>query len=157
VPRDIDPVVATLPGISIHHVDDLQQRATANRGRRQAEIGPAEAIVEQGVARFAEWWRAREVVPVISRLRARADAIRETEVQRALARLPHVDSASETVIRTLAARLVNKLLHEPLTNVKEDPEGGNLAVALDRLFAPRASRSDPSRPRSGLSVESIAS
>jgi glutamyl-tRNA reductase len=157
VPRDIDPAAAVLPGISIHHIDDLQQRATANRVRREAEIGPAEAIVEQGVARFAEWWRAREVVPVISRLRARADAMREAEVQRALARLPHVDAASEAVVRALAARLVNRLLHEPLTNVKEGPEGANLAIALDRLFAPRAARSDPPATRSAHSIESIAS
>jgi glutamyl-tRNA reductase len=137
VPRDIDPAVGDIPGVTLYNVDALQRHAAANRGRRAAEVPAADAIVAECVEQLAEWWRAREAAPAIRRLRTRADAVREAELQRALARLPGLDAAGEAVVRTLAARLVNQLLHGPLTNVKEDPDGVDLARSLDRLFAPR--------------------
>jgi glutamyl-tRNA reductase len=137
VPRDIDPAAGAIPGVTIHDMDVLQRHATANRDRRAGEVAAAEAILTECVAQFCDWWRAREAASAITRLRSRAEALRDAELERALARMPGLDPAGQAVVRALAARLVNKLLHEPLTNVKEDADGGDLAVSLERLFTPR--------------------
>lgn len=139
VPRAVDPAAATIPGLTIHDVDALQERAVANRRRREGEVAAAEAIIAECTERFSEWWRAREVAPAIRRLRARADSIRDSEQQRALARLPGLTSNDQLIVREMADRLINKLLHQPMTNLKQYPDGANLATALDRLFAPTES------------------
>ncbi|HEU4828528.1 MAG TPA: glutamyl-tRNA reductase [Gemmatimonadales bacterium] len=135
VPRDIEPGVGALPNVVVYDMDYFQRCADAGRERREAEIAPAEAIVGECVAMFEEWWRGREVAPAISRLRARADAIRDAELERALRRL-QLDSADEMVVRELAARVLNQFLHQPMTTLRSDPEAANLAAALDRLFTP---------------------
>jgi len=82
-----------------------------------------------------EWWRGRGVASTIAQLHARANAIREAELVRALARLPDLDGPARAVVRDLAARMMAKLLHEPTLALKRDPEGVNMAVVVERLFA----------------------
>ena len=135
VPRDIEPGVAALPRVVLFDMDHFQRCAAESRERRQGEVGRAETIVGECVSKFEEWWRGREVAPAISRLRARADAIRDAELERALARLA-LDPARESVVRELAARVLSQFLHQPMTTLRTDPEAANLAAAMDRLFIP---------------------
>ena len=82
-----------------------------------------------------EWWRGRGVASTIAQLHARANGIREAELARALARLPDLDGPARAVVRDLATRMMAKLLHEPTLALKRDPEGVNMAVVVERLFA----------------------
>lgn len=135
VPRDIEPEVGGLPHVALFDMDHFQRAAAASRERRQGEIGAAERIIAECVGAFEEWWRAREVAPAISRLRAHADAIREAEVARALGRL-RLEPSDEVIVRELAARVLNQFLHHPMSALRTDPEAANLAAAVDRLFLP---------------------
>ena len=134
VPRDIDPSAASLPGVTVLDMDALSLVAAANRSHRALELGDAELIVAERTERFMDWWRGREVVPAITQLRERAEAIRDAELERALARLPELSEHDQLVVRSLAARLVNKLLHHPITTLKDDPEGANMARIVQHLF-----------------------
>jgi glutamyl-tRNA reductase len=81
------------------------------------------------------WWRGRGVADTVARLHARADVIRQAELERALARLPGLTPHARAVIGEMATRVVGKLLHEPTVALKRDPEGANMAVVVERLFA----------------------
>jgi glutamyl-tRNA reductase len=91
-------------------------------------------VVEE-TERYMEWWRGRGVASTVARLHARAEAIREAELDRALARLPELTARERAVIGELATRVIAKLLHEPTVALKRDPEGANMAVVVERLFA----------------------
>ena len=150
VPRDIDPSAASLPGVTVVDMDALNLVAVANRSQRALELGDAELIVTERTERFMDWWRGREVVPAITQLREHAEAIRDAELERALARLPELGEHDQQVVRSLAARLVNKLLHHPITTLKDDPEGANMARIVQHLFgllpATSACLADMQRP-----------
>ncbi|HXE57522.1 MAG TPA: glutamyl-tRNA reductase [Gemmatimonadales bacterium] len=135
VPRDVDPAAAELPGVTLLDIDRLDRIAGTNRLRREAEVPSARAIVDAGVAEFMQWWASRRVTPTIGRLVAYAEAIRDAEVTRTLRRLPDLSPREAALVRGLASRIVAKLLHQPITALKQDPEGATLALALDRLFA----------------------
>ncbi|MGN6674351.1 MAG: glutamyl-tRNA reductase [Thermomicrobiales bacterium] len=139
VPRDIAPAARNLPGVTLHDVDALQALADEGWRQRAAAIAPARAIIAAETARYMDWWRAREVAPAIAALRGHADAIREAEVARALARLPALTPREAEVVRALAAGIVNKLLHRPIMALKTAPEGANMAVTLQELFGLPAS------------------
>jgi glutamyl-tRNA reductase len=134
VPRDIDPEVRHLPGVTLVDMDELQAAATENRARRGREVEHGEAVVAAEVERFMEWWRSRQVVPTIAALRGYAAEVRDAEVEHALARLADLSPRDAFVVRALAQRIVGKLLHRPLTVLKGDAEGANMAQVLRQLF-----------------------
>ena len=135
LPRDIDPAVAAIPGVRLIDLEQVGAETSARRVDRTRDLSQAESIVEQEAERYMEWWRGRGVASTIARLHERANTIRDTELERALARLPDLDSHARGVIRDLATRMAAKLLHEPTLALKRDPEGVNMALVVERLFA----------------------
>jgi glutamyl-tRNA reductase len=139
VPRDIDPAVADLPGVRLIDVDQIGKATSSKTITEPRTLARAEQLVAQEADRYMEWWRGRDVAPTIARLHARAAAVRDAEISRALSRLPELPPQARLVIRELAMRLTSKLLHEPTVALKRDPEGMNMAIIVERLFALEAS------------------
>ena len=87
LPRDVDPSVRDTAGVTLADMSDLERVAEVNRQHRQQEAARVEAIVEEEVARFHEWWDSLRVVPTLVDLREQAESLREQELERALRRL----------------------------------------------------------------------
>lgn len=119
VPRDVHPAVGELPGVRLFNVDDLEAVSQATRQARQAEIAQAEAIVAEETERFSAWLRSLKVVPLITALRSRAEAVVEEEWRRALPRLRHLPQEDQEVVRAVLQAVVNRLLHGPIVRLKE--------------------------------------
>jgi len=134
VPRDIDERVKQLPNARLFDIDDIRAICDANRATRAAEVAGAEALVADEVAKFMEWWAAQEVVPTIRALRERAETIRQAEIERTLAKLPDLSPRQQDAIHALSAAIVNKLLHQPITSMKDPDSGGQLARVVQQLF-----------------------
>ena len=149
VPRDIDPEVRHLSGVTLIDLDQLQAAADENRARRTREVKHAEVVVGTEVERFMEWWRSRQVVPTIAALRAYAADVRDAEIAHALARLGDLSARDAFVVRALAQRIVGKLLHRPLTVLKADAEGANMAQVLRQLFQLELDAEQPGCPPAG--------
>ncbi len=64
VPRNVDPSVARMAGVHLVHLDQL----SADRRASDAGIAHAERIVDEQLARFCRWRRARVVAPLIRAL-----------------------------------------------------------------------------------------
>jgi glutamyl-tRNA reductase len=95
-------------------------------------------------------------VPTIAALRAYAADVRDAEVEHALDRLGDLSPRDVFVVRALAQRIVGKLLHRPLTVLKADPEGANMAHVLRQLFqlGPEPDEAGcPTEPRSETRAE----
>lgn len=135
LPRDIDPAVSSLAGVRLIDLARIEIETAARRTDRSRDLAHAESIVDQEAERYMEWWRGRGVASTIARLHDRAREIREAELARAFARLPGLDSQTRDIVRDLAVRMAAKLLHEPTLALKRDPEGANMAVVIERLFA----------------------
>jgi glutamyl-tRNA reductase len=141
VPRDVDPRVGNMDNVFVYDVDDLQQVAEENLSVRAREATLAESIVEEEVGAFLAWRRSLELAPTIVALRKRFAEVAEQELQRALPRLDGVDRA---VLEAMSRSMVNKLLHQPMTQLKAgagEPDGALLIDAVRRLFA--LSEEDP--------------
>ncbi len=119
VPRDVHPAVGRLPGVRLLNVDDLQAISEAGRRARQAEIAQAEGIVAEETERFSAWLHSLKVVPLITALRARAEAVAEEEWRRALPRLRGLTEEEQEAVRALVQSVVNRLLHAPIVRLKE--------------------------------------
>ncbi|MEX1158413.1 MAG: glutamyl-tRNA reductase, partial [Thermomicrobiales bacterium] len=137
VPRAIDPETAQHPLVRLFTVDDLEEVTASQREMYHHEVSQAEAFVVGATDAFCDWWRERDVVPTIAALRDRAEAIRASEVQRALRRLHHLSDRDRKQVEALSSAIVNKLLHEPITGLKAETLHGSHeidALAIRRLF-----------------------
>ncbi|MSQ61141.1 MAG: glutamyl-tRNA reductase [Dehalococcoidia bacterium] len=150
VPRDVDPAVAELPGVHLYDIDAIQAIAEENLKTRSGEVDKVERIVEEETTRFAEWWRAREVIPTIAALRTRAEEIREAELARTLARLPGLGEEDRRRIEAMSAAMMKRLLHDPIATLRRR-KGSRYVEALQELFnlpgnAAREADADPGGP-----------
>ncbi|MBO0713609.1 MAG: glutamyl-tRNA reductase [Acidimicrobiales bacterium] len=137
VPRDVDPDVAELPGITLLDMDDLRAFAEAGLAGRQGEVGRVRAIVTEEVARYQLTSAARAMAPLVTSLRDRAEGIRRAELERQRSRLAELDPAQQEAVDAVTRAVVAKLLHEPTVRLKRDAgsaRGERLSEAARALF-----------------------
>jgi glutamyl-tRNA reductase len=132
VPRDIEPSVADLPGVTLLDIDDIQIDHHDIEGPPKAVLSAVASIIDDEVRRFNEW-RQQANTAIVAKFRQRAEAVRERELARTLARLPNLTDEERQRIEGLSRALVNQLLHEPTVQLKDAGDSG-LANAAEKLF-----------------------
>ncbi len=118
VPRDIEPQVAELRDVYLYSVDDLKEIVNENKRARQDEARKADQIIIDAVSHWQQQLRSRDAVNTVKDYRARAEQIRDDELERARKLLVRGEPA-EKVLEQLARGLTNKLLHSPTTQIKQ--------------------------------------
>ena len=118
VPRDIDPSIAGIGGVSLYDVDDLQAVIARNRKVRQAEARKAEGIIEEEIQHFAAWLGSLEVLPTLAALRAHATEIAAQVVLDNAGKWESASPRDLERIDAVARAVVQRLLHEPTVRIK---------------------------------------
>ncbi len=137
LPRDIDPRLGELPGVTLVNVDDLEGAVRHNISLREGEVERAQEIVGEETEQFRRWVAGLEVVPAIASLRAQAEGIRTAELARMAGRWEGMTPADRERLDTLTSSMLNKLLHRPTVRLKElaaTGEEGPYADAMLELF-----------------------
>jgi glutamyl-tRNA reductase len=119
VPRNFDPSINDLDNVYLYDIDDLGGVAQDNRDERSREAEKAHVIVEEEVDAFWKWLASLDAVPTIVALREKVEAIRVLELKKTLATLPDLSPLQRDALDALTAAIVNKILHAPLTHLKE--------------------------------------
>jgi len=137
MPRDVDPSVADLPGVSLLGLADVERFVAANLDERRKEVAPVRAIVAEEVERWVEATTARQATPTVSALHQRADELRVAELARYRNRLADLEPRERDAVEALTRSLLAKLLHDPTVRLKDaagSAKGERLAGALTELF-----------------------
>lgn len=137
VPRDIEPEVGELDNVYLYNIDHLQDVVDANRAMRRGEALRAEELIAEEVAGFEKWFNSLAAVPAIVRLREKTDSIVQGELDRFSAWLGGLKEEDRAHVEWLVSSVVNKILHDPITVLKEESsEGEELPdmAAIRRLF-----------------------
>jgi len=135
VPRDVDPGVADVPGVTLLDMDDLKAFAESSMDRRRREVARVRRIISAELERLRTDRTDREVAPLVSALRSRGEDIRVAELDRFRAKLEGVDTKTAEAIEALTRGIVAKLLHEPTVRVKEAAGTGRGELFADALSA----------------------
>ena len=137
VPRDVDPGVAELAGVTLLDMDDLRAYAEEGMVGRRREVARVRALVADEVDRWVSVTTGREAAPLIGALRAKAEEVRKAELDRLRARLQGLDARQQDAVEAVTRGVLAKLLHEPTVRLKDaagSPRGERLAEALRALF-----------------------
>jgi glutamyl-tRNA reductase len=119
VPRNVATDVEELGHIQVFNVDDLKAVVAQNQASRRKMAQEAEGLLDEEVDAFELWWRSLDTVPTISSLRSKVEDIREQELEKALSRLgSEFAEKHQEVIEALTRGIVNKILHEPMVQLR---------------------------------------
>ncbi|MFE3291067.1 glutamyl-tRNA reductase [Rhodococcus sp. NPDC059234] len=135
LPRDVEPSVAGLPGVSL--LDMASMQADPAAGAAASDEDAAREIVAGELATYLAGQRLAEVTPTVTALRQRAAEVVEGELLRLESRLPGLDDPQRDEVARTVRRVVDKLLHAPTVRVKQlasTPGGDAYAAALRELF-----------------------
>ena len=135
LPRDVDPAVATLPGVTVVDLAALAHRVAVQAP--DAAVAAAQEMVADEAQAYLTAQRSAEVTPTVTALRRRASEVIDAELLRLDSRVPALDDAVRDEFTRTVRRVVDKLLHAPTVQVKrlaEGPDGSSYAEALRALF-----------------------
>ena len=135
VPRDVDPLAAAVAGVRLIDIDEVGQRARRVAPRPADAVSAAEQVIAVELSRTTRVLAQRDAsAPAIAALTARAEQIRAREVERTLARLPDLGAEARERIEALSLSLVRKLLHGPVTHLRESADDPTAALLLREAF-----------------------
>jgi glutamyl-tRNA reductase len=130
VPRDIDPAARDIEGVELRDLEDLRSFVDAGAEARKAELPKVETIVDEEVEGFCAWERSLALGPAITELREWAEKVRGQEVAK-LARKQSLKEKDLEELERVTKALVNKLLHRPMTQMRELVRGKDGQVFLE--------------------------
>ncbi len=116
VPRNFEPDVNELEDVYLYGIDDLAQVVERNRKARERDIARGMEIVRDNEADFMEWFGAKDIGPLIGRMKEQFAQIGKNELERFFVGARQEASCRE-VMEAMVGRVINKLLHCVIKNV----------------------------------------
>jgi glutamyl-tRNA reductase len=136
VPRDVDPRVDSLRNVFLYDMDDLHKVSRENMAARERSVVEAETLIEAELDDLERWSRSVELTPTIVALRERVRGVLRGELDKTFPKLNLPDSERQK-LEAMCEAMANKLLHGPLTELKQSQsghDGAALVEAVQRLF-----------------------
>jgi glutamyl-tRNA reductase len=121
VPRNVNPAVKRIESVFLYDIDSLNSIVDANLERRKAEIPKVTTIIREEMVEFFHWYNSLDVGPTITDFRETLETIRRAEVEKNINRFKPED---RELVEMLTRRIVNKILHQPMTVLKQGAENG---------------------------------
>ena len=140
LPRDVDPAVSGLAGVSVIDLEalgDAGAHGVAGTAATEDDVAAVWRIIAEEFAAQASANRAARVAPTVVALRAKAAEVVDAELARLDGRMAGLDARARGEIAQAMGRIADKLLHAPTVRVKElagSPDGDSYETALRVLF-----------------------
>ncbi|MBD3169516.1 MAG: glutamyl-tRNA reductase [candidate division Zixibacteria bacterium] len=131
VPRDIDPAMAEIPGISIIDLEDIKFHLSQNKSHREEAVNQASEIAENYVREFMSWQKNSAVEPLIRELIEEMEDIRRTELDSSKRKVP-VEQWDE--LERLSQALLKKIVDLPIRQLKDLNLSGDVPHDPVKLF-----------------------
>jgi glutamyl-tRNA reductase len=137
LPRDVEPTVGNLPGITVWDLDDLRTWAERGRSLRLSEVDTVRSILREQIDRFRAESTALQATPLVIAMRDRAEQVRLQELERLSGRLADMTHEQREAVDAVTRSILAKLLHAPSVRLKDQagtPRGERNAAAVADLF-----------------------
>ena len=120
MPRDIDPDVAQIPHVRLFDIDSLNAQLEDSFAHRLNEVPRVKEILKEELIEFEDYLKSLEMLPIIADIRQQAEAIRLTELEKSLRRMPDLTEVERERIEALTQALVKKILDHPTRQLRAE-------------------------------------
>lgn len=114
VPRDVDPALNEMQGVTVYNIDDLENVVDINKNFRSHEAKMAERIIEEEIISLKERMRYYTMRPVMVQLHDKMNFLRQKVLKKAFIKLPNLTDDEKRIIDLMTQRLEHKFLREPM-------------------------------------------
>ncbi len=126
IPKNVNPDVLELPGVTLIHLDTLSQMTDDTLENRKKYVPEALAIIEEIKNEFVTWTQARKFAPTIHALKSKLEEIKLNELNYHKKKFNNFDEEqadliSSRIIQKITTHFANHLKHEE-TEVDESIE-----------------------------------
>jgi glutamyl-tRNA reductase len=159
VPRNVDPQIANMDGVSLYNADDLSKVVNRNLAERESLVHEADKIVFQVLKDFQNWQRNLLVAPTITDLRQKIETIRLEQMEKSCSTARTNGSGRHAQeLEEISRAIVNQILHHPTTQLKASSDYEILrqqAEALRTLFNLDPLASDSKKPKTKRKIAPV--
>lgn len=117
IPRNVNPDVEQIEGVTLIHLDYLSQITDDTLERRKQHIPAAEAIIEDIKLEFNTWMNGRKYAPTIHALKAKLNDIVATELAFQKKKTTNFNEEQADIIST---RIIQKITNQFATHLKDE-------------------------------------
>jgi len=135
VPRNFDPAINEVEDVYLYSMDELRKVAEQNLRAREEDLTSGLEIVYAEAAQFMDWFRAKDIGPLIGRMKDEFRQISRRELERFLAG-PRQHAPCREPLEDMVDRVVNKLVHCVIQNVNtvaKEAGPGEAAKLIDTI------------------------
>jgi len=116
VPRNFEPAVKDIDEVHLYSIDELTSVVEHNLNGRQEDMAKGMKIVCAKAAGFMDWFKAREIGPLIGQMKEKFLQISKKELEQFFKNTEEDVYCKET-LEAMVTRVVNKLLHDVIKHV----------------------------------------
>ncbi|MDO5746283.1 MAG: glutamyl-tRNA reductase [Actinomycetaceae bacterium] len=124
--KDVDPLVARMPGVYVIDLDMIQQRVPQ---AQREQVQRAYQIVGEGVTEAIDTIRSRRMDPVVIAMRETINAVVDEEIQK----LPQSPTMSRADAEQALRRMARRLAHTPSEKAREAGQMGRAEEFIDAV------------------------
>ncbi|MBJ6109091.1 glutamyl-tRNA reductase [Hymenobacter sp. BT523] len=134
VPRSIAADVEQVPGVLVYNIDAIQSKASAALEMRLAAVPQVRAIIAESIAGLSEWSKEMMVSPIIQRVKASLEQLRQEELDRFQKKATPAESKLlDEATRSLMQKVLKQHVLQLKAACKRD-DAGQLVELLGELF-----------------------
>lgn len=116
VPRNFDPLINKIEDIYLYSIDELSDVAERNRQAREHDIVKGTEIINESVVGFMDWFKSRDIGPLIGEMKCKFAQISQIEMERFFVGVRE-EACCREVMEAMMHRVVNRLLHCVIKNI----------------------------------------
>lgn len=136
VPQDVEPDVATIPGVSLFNVDSLMRISEENEKLRRELALEAHKLIENDLEEFSCWMHSVKADPAIVSLNALRKQIEEDTFDY-LKRKIDLDQRDRQLMEKMISSALKRMIREPimkLKSLKNEEEIAQYTHFIEELF-----------------------
>ena len=116
IPKNVEEQVATLPNVTLLHMDELSKRKDEALERRKEAIPQALEIVEEVKEEFFQWLDNRKFAPTIKALKAKLESLKEAEMD---FQRKKIENFNEQQAEMISNRIIQKITTQFVNHLKD--------------------------------------
>jgi len=126
LPRDIDPAVQELDGVTLFHIDDLKGIANENLSYRMQCMEVINEAIDKAIEKYEEWYQCLPIYSRIQAIKTYSETLTEQELEKLFKRLQHMEEKDRQIIEIVVKSLVRKMWKTPILQLKGARTSGNV-------------------------------
>jgi glutamyl-tRNA reductase len=132
IPRNVNPDVEQISGVTLIHLDYLSQMTDDTLERRKQHIPAAEAIIEDMKLEFNTWVNGRKYAPTIHALKAKLNDMVASEIAYQKKKTLNFDEEQAEII---SSKIIQKITSQFASHLKDENTSIDESIELiEKVF-----------------------